>query len=64
VGKFNGSLATVPAEGGAQAIKGTRQRRPGQSYRVTIGQILTASVGQNPARQALVRADIPDRFRR
>ncbi|HUE10234.1 MAG TPA: acetyl-CoA C-acetyltransferase [Steroidobacteraceae bacterium] len=64
VGKFNGSLAKVPAADlGAQVIKALLVRsgvRPDQISEVIMGQVLTAGVGQNPARQALIRAGIPD----
>jgi len=64
VGKFNGSLAKVPAADlGAQVIKALLVRsgvRPEQISEVIMGQVLTAGVGQNPARQALIRAGIPD----
>src|ERR1700689_648431 len=64
VGKFNGSLGKVPAvELGAQIIKALLARsgvRPDQISEVMLGQVLTAGVGQNPARQALIRAGLPD----
>jgi acetyl-CoA C-acetyltransferase len=64
VGKFGGSLAKVPATDlGAQVIKALFARtgvRPAQISEVILGQALTAGVGQNPARQALIRSDIPD----
>jgi acetyl-CoA C-acetyltransferase len=64
VGKFNGSIAKVPAaELGAQVIKALLARtgvKPEQISEVIMGQVLTAGVGQNPARQALIRAGIPD----
>jgi acetyl-CoA C-acetyltransferase len=64
VGKFNGSLAKVPAADlGAQVIKALLVRsgvKPDQISEVIMGQVLTAGVGQNPARQALIRAGIPD----
>ena len=64
VGKFNGSLAKIPAaEMGAQLIQALLERsgvKPGQISEVIMGQVLTAGVGQNPARQALIRAGIPD----
>jgi acetyl-CoA C-acetyltransferase len=64
VGKFNGSIAKVPAaELGAQIIKALLARsgvKPEQVSEVIMGQVLTAGVGQNPARQALIRAGIPD----
>ncbi len=65
VGKFNGALARVPAADlGAQVIKALLARggvKPDQVSEVILGQVLTAGVGQNPARQALIRAGIPDR---
>jgi acetyl-CoA C-acetyltransferase len=64
VGKFNGSLGKVPAvELGAQIIKALLARsgvRPDQISEVILGQVLTAGVGQNPARQSLIRAGLPD----
>ena len=64
VGKFNGSLAKVPAADlGAQIIKALLARtgvQPQQISEVIMGQVLTAGVGQNPARQALIRAGLPD----
>jgi acetyl-CoA C-acetyltransferase len=64
VGKFNGSIAKVPAADlGAQVIKALLARagvRPDQISEVIMGQALTAGVGQNPARQALIRAGLPD----
>jgi acetyl-CoA C-acetyltransferase len=66
VGKFNGTIAKVPAaELGAQVIKALLARTkvdPGQISEVIMGQVLTAGVGQNPARQALIRAGLPDRI--
>jgi len=64
VGKFNGSLAKVAAADlGAHVIKALLARsgvRPELVSEVIMGQVLTAGVGQNPARQALIRAGIPD----
>jgi acetyl-CoA C-acetyltransferase len=64
VGKFNGSIAKVPAaELGAQVIKALLARtgvKPEWVSEVIMGQVLTAGVGQNPARQALIRAGIPN----
>src|SRR5208282_6030620 len=34
--------------------------QPEQISEVIMGQVLTAGVGQNPARQALIRAGLPD----
>src|SRR6202171_6173199 len=63
VGKFNGSIAKVPASDlGAQVIKALLAGtgiKPEQISEVILGQVLTAGVGQNPARQALIRAGIP-----
>jgi len=64
VGKFGGSIAKVPAADlGAQIIKALLARtgvKPAQISEVILGQVLTAGVGQNPARQALIRSGIPD----
>jgi len=64
VGKFNGSIAKVAAADlGAQIIKALLARagvRADQISEVIMGQALLAGVGQNPARQALIRAGIPD----
>jgi len=64
VGKFNGSIAKVPAADlGAQIIRALLARtgvQPQQISEVILGQVLTAGVGQNPARQALIRAGLPD----
>ena len=64
VGKFNGSLAKVPASDlGAQIIKALLAHtgvKPEQISEVIMGQVLTAGIGQNGARQALIRAGIPD----
>jgi acetyl-CoA C-acetyltransferase len=63
VGSFNGSLASLPAhELGRTAIKGALDRAgvaPGDVSEVIMGQILTAGVGQNAARQASIAAGIP-----
>jgi acetyl-CoA C-acetyltransferase len=64
VGKFNGSIAKVPASDlGAHIIKALLARsgvQPNQISEVILGQVLTAGVGQNPARQALIHAGLPD----
>jgi acetyl-CoA C-acetyltransferase len=64
VGKFGGSIAKVPAADlGAQVIKALLASTgvPGaQVSEVLMGQVLTAGCGQNPARQASLRAGIPD----
>lgn len=63
VGKFGGSLAKTPAADlGAHVIKALLARsgvRPDQVSEVIMGQVLSAGVGQNPARQALIRAGLP-----
>ncbi len=63
VGTFNGAFATTPAhELGAIAIKAALERagvEPARVSEVIMGQILTAAQGQNPARQAAMKAGIP-----
>ena len=63
VGKFGGSLAKVPAPDlGAVVIKGLLERSgiaPDVINEVILGQVLTAGSGQNPARQAAIKAGIP-----
>jgi acetyl-CoA C-acetyltransferase len=64
VGKFGGSLAKIPAADlGAHVIKGLLAKtglKPEQISEVILGQVLTAGVGQNAARQAAIRAGLPD----
>jgi acetyl-CoA C-acetyltransferase len=64
IGSFSGALAGVPASAlGAQVISALLARtgiRPEAVDEVILGQVLTAGVGQNPARQASIRAGIPD----
>ncbi|RVU29252.1 MULTISPECIES: acetyl-CoA C-acetyltransferase [Neptunomonas] len=63
VGAFNGSLAKVSASDlGATVLKGLLEQTkidPAQIDEVILGQVLTAGCGQNPARQALINAGIP-----
>ncbi|MES2999318.1 MAG: acetyl-CoA C-acetyltransferase [Pseudomonadota bacterium] len=63
VGKFGGSLAKIPAtELGAAVIKEALARAkidPSQVSEVIMGQVLAAGAGQNPARQALLKAGLP-----
>jgi len=63
VGSFNGALSSLPAhELGAVAIKAALERanvKPDEVDEVVFGQILTAGEGQNPARQAAMKAGIP-----
>ncbi|MBB1161066.1 acetyl-CoA C-acetyltransferase [Aquariibacter albus] len=64
VGKFGGSLAKTPApELGAAVIKSLLQRTGvsgEQISEVILGQVLTAGSGQNPARQAVIKAGLPE----
>ena len=63
IGSFGGSLKDVPAaEMGAVVMKEALNRagvKPEQVDEVMFGCILTAGLGQNPARQAAVKAGIP-----
>lgn len=63
VGKFGGSLAKIPAtELGAAVIKAVAERSGLSSDmvgEVIMGQVLAAGVGQNPARQSVVKAGFP-----
>ncbi len=63
VGKFGGSLAKIAApELGAIVIKEVLARAgldPALVGEVIMGQVLTGGSGQNPARQALMRAGLP-----
>jgi acetyl-CoA C-acetyltransferase len=63
VGSFGGSLAGIPAKDlGATVIKALLEKtgiEPGQVDEVILGQVLTAGVGQNPARQAAIAAGLP-----
>ncbi|WP_313297341.1 acetyl-CoA C-acetyltransferase [Diaphorobacter sp.] len=62
VGKFGGSLAKVPATDlGALVIKEALQRANvplDQVGEVIMGQVLAAGAGQNPARQAMIKAGV------
>lgn len=64
VGKFGGSLAKIPApELGAAVIREALSRAkvaPDQVSEVIMGQVLTAGSGQNPARQAVIKAGLPN----
>jgi acetyl-CoA C-acetyltransferase len=63
VGSFNGAFATTPAhELGAAAIKAALERarvEAGEVDEVILGQVLSAGQGMNPARQAAMKAGIP-----
>ena len=64
VGKFGGTLAkTAASDLGAHVIKNLLAKTgiaPDLISEVILGQVLTAGVGQNPARQAVIRAGLPD----
>ncbi len=64
VGKFGGSLAKIAApELGAAVIREALARAkvaPDQVSEVIMGQVLTAGSGQNPARQAVIKAGLPN----
>jgi acetyl-CoA C-acetyltransferase len=63
VGSFNGAFANVQAhELGAAAIKGALARAgldASEVDEVILGQVLPAGEGQNPARQAAMKAGVP-----
>ena len=64
VGKFGGTVAKLSAaELGAHVIKGLVAKTgidPALISEVLMGQVLTAGVGQNAARQAVIKAGLPD----
>jgi len=64
IGKFGGALAKTPASDlGAHVIRKVLERAgvaPEQVSEVIMGQVLAAGTGQNPARQAAIRAGLPD----
>ncbi|MDH2434155.1 acetyl-CoA C-acetyltransferase [Pokkaliibacter sp. MBI-7] len=64
VGSFGGGLAAMTAaELGATVIKTLLQQvdlDPAQVNEVILGQVLTAGCGQNPARQSVIKAGLPD----
>jgi acetyl-CoA C-acetyltransferase len=63
VGKFNGALKDIPASDlGALVMKEAVKRAgisPDQIDEVIFGHVLTTAQGQNPARQAAMKAGIP-----
>ena len=63
VGSFNGAFASTPAhELGAAAIEAVVARAGVDKADISetiLGQVLTAGQGQNPARQAHIRAGLP-----
>ena len=62
VGKFGGSLAKIPAtELGSIVVREAISRaglQPDQIGEVIMGQVLAAGAGQNPARQAMMKAGV------
>jgi len=64
IGKFGGSLADVPATTlGGIAIRAAVERSgvpAGEIDEALMGQVLQAGVGQAPARQAVLKAGLPD----
>ena len=67
VGKFGGTLAKIPAtELGAAVVKAVLERSKLSADQINsligeviMGQVLTAGVGQNPARQTVLKAGLP-----
>ena len=63
MGKMGGTLADIPAEKlGAIVMKEAIERagiKPSDIDEVLFGNVITAAMGQNPARQASVHAGIP-----
>ncbi|WP_269813874.1 beta-ketoacyl synthase N-terminal-like domain-containing protein, partial [Rhodoferax ferrireducens] len=63
VGKFGGSLAkTAAPELGAHVVRGLLAQAgvSGDAVsEVIMGQVLTAGAGQNPARQTVIKAGLP-----
>src|SRR5271170_742647 len=63
VGSFNGAFGATPAhELGAATVKSAIERaklEPNAIDEVILGQILQAGEGQNPARQAAMKAGVP-----
>lgn len=63
IGSFGGALAGIPAHAlGAHVISGVLKKagiKPEQVDEVIFGQVLTAGVGMNPARQAAIAAGLP-----
>lgn len=64
IGSFGGSLADIPAaQLGAKVIASLLEKnniKPEQVDEVILGQVLTAGVGMNPARQAAIYAGLPE----
>ena len=64
IGRFGGALKSVPATAlGVHAARAALERsgvNPSEIEEVLFGQAIQAGAGQNPARQVLRGADIPD----
>lgn len=63
IGSFQGSLSTLPApQLGAITIRSALEKsgiQPSEVSKVIMGNVLSAGVGQAPARQAAIRAGVP-----
>lgn len=63
IGSFNGSLASIPAHDLGAAVIAENLKRsalePADVSEVILGQVLAAGQGQNPARQASIKAGLP-----
>ncbi len=63
VGSFNGVFGNIsPQDLGAEVIKAVvadAKVAPAEVDEVILGQILSAAQGQNPARQAAMKAGVP-----
>ncbi|MDB5478450.1 MAG: 3-ketoacyl-CoA thiolase / Acetyl-CoA acetyltransferase [Alphaproteobacteria bacterium] len=63
IGNFNGTIGNTRAhELGAHVIRAAMEKSnlaPEDVDQVVLGQVLTAATGQNPARQAQIKAGIP-----
>lgn len=64
IGSFSGSLKNISApELGAVVIKGALEKvgvKPEQVDEIIMGNVLQAGLGQNPSRQAAIKAGIPE----
>jgi acetyl-CoA C-acetyltransferase len=64
VGSFNGTISKIPPpELSAHVIRallGKTGIKPEQVSEVSLGQVLTAGAGQNPARQTVIRSGLPE----
>ncbi|MGD8430659.1 MAG: acetyl-CoA C-acetyltransferase, partial [Ectothiorhodospiraceae bacterium] len=63
IGSFGGALSQLSAvDLGSQILRGVLERAgldAEQVDEVIFGQVLTAAAGQNPARQAAIKAGLP-----